>query len=173
MNVQEKEKVPKEDGAKETLKGTKEAQGLNFDDLKFIRITEPGSIQIIPRYLIEQVKDNDWIIDNFYKYGAAFITSPLSRFWLLSDSGNVIKGILWVIIDPLREMINCLILSVDKEYQNGQAIKQTVKFLRDFRDELKQEHGIELNDKIMTGTKRPKAFLRAGFKETEYVNLEI
>jgi ABC-type nitrate/sulfonate/bicarbonate transport system permease component len=94
---------------------------------------------LIPRYLFEQIKGRDWEVENIYKFGPLFVSNPLNRVWVLLKN-NTIKGVLWITIDPVVEIIAVNVLSVDREYQrlNGSLrsnpsgiFKRVIDFLHD------------------------------------------
>lgn len=148
----------------------------------------PNGLNYVPRYLFEQIKNRNWNVDKIYEYGSLFITNPLNRFWVLTDIGHTIKGILWITIDPIVEIIAVNVLSIDKEFQrlNGSLrnsssgiIEKVAEFLHKFQDELKIEakkkNGKELNLKreILWTTTRPRACIRAGAREHGRKIMEI
>jgi len=155
-----------------------------FDELQFIPITDPNIFGIIPniRYLFEQVRDRDWEVDDFYKWAPLVITSPLSRLWFLTDVANVIKGILWIVIDPFSNIITVSLLSVDKEYQmNGDGLRKSEseiltkikEHLHKFRAELKEQGGADLKEKILWTTTRPRIFEKMGAKRNKQIIMEL
>lgn len=139
---------------------------MEFSDLKFIKIDQPNLFGLIPRYLFEQIPSREWEVSKLYEWGKIFLANPLNLFWVLTDTENIIKGVLWVTIDPVLEMIAVNILSVDKEYQHprGEAIKQSIEHLKKYRNKLKKDSGLELKDKMLWTTTRPKAFKHIGAK---------
>ena len=139
---------------------------MKFDDLKFIRIQD---FNLIPRYLMEQVRGGDAKIDRILQFGSGIAKDPLTLLYVLADQQNKIKGFVWGEIDVFEELIHVNTLSLDKEYQdsNGTAILKTVEFLRGLTE------GSKLKKKITFSTNRPKAFERVGFKRMALVNMEI
>jgi len=145
----------------------------DIDDLKFVRITDPNLFALIPRQLFEQIRARDWEVDTLYRYGPLFVTNQFNLFWVMTDTTNVIKGVLWATIDPVVKAIAVNIVSVDREFQkiNGSLRKsqselllKVKEHLQVYREELKKKSGFELKDKILWGTTRPKAFERSGAK---------
>jgi len=121
-------------------------------------------------------------VERIYEFGPLFITNPLNRFWALLDEGNICKGILWITIDPIVEIIAVNILSVDREYQqlNGslrskpsEIIRKIADFLHKFQDELIENGGAELKREILWATTRPKTCERAGAKRHSRIIMEI
>lgn len=143
----------------------------SFDELTFEPILAPNGINWVPRYLFEQIKNREWDVEKIYEYGPLFITNPLNRFWLLTDSDHIAKGVLWITIDPICEIMAVNVLSIDKEYQrlNGSSlrskpsdvIKKTVEFLHKVQDELRAK-GVNIKREILWATSRPRTCERAG-----------
>lgn len=144
---------------------------MNFEDLKFVQIT--GSPEIvdmvfrrIPKELFEQVKDIEFNIDLLYKVPSRFISNVNTRFYVLTDDEDKIKGILWAYINLLTESIDVHILSIDKEFQFNNAIEKTLEFIKSWQ-------GKDEKLKIQIITSRPHAYEKAGFVKSERVLLEI
>lgn len=145
-----------------------------FSDLKFARLntpgTEPGIIDMlfrqIPRELFEQIKDIEFNIDLLYQVPSRFISGANTRFYILVDEDNKIKGVLWAFVNILTEAIDVHILSVYKEYQFSDALDETLKFVKSW-------FGENETLKIKCITTRPQAYERAGWKTTKRVGMEI
>lgn len=139
----------------------------DFNNLKFIRIT--GSPEIvdmvfrrIPRELFEQVKDVEFNIDLLYKVPSRFISNVNTRFYVLTDDEDVIKGILWAYINILTGKIQVNILSIDKEYQFSDALEKTLEFVKSWNEGLK----------IQIVTTEPHLYEKAGFAKSKQIIME-
>lgn len=147
---------------------------MKFEDLKFVQINSPGTslemidmiFRRIPKELFEQVKDIEFNIDLLYQAPSRFISNLSTRFYVLTDDEDVIKGILWAYINLLTESIDVHILSIDKEYQFGNAIEKTLKFIKNWQGENE-------NLKIQIMTSRPHAYEKAGFVKSKQILMEI
>lgn len=146
----------------------------DFNDLIFVQINSPGTspeiidmvFRRIPKELFEQVKDVEFNIDLLYQYPSKFISGLNTRFYVLTDDKDKIKGILWAYLNLLTESIDVHILSIDKEYQFGNAIEKTLEFVRSWQGENESV-------KIQIITSRPQAYERAGFVKSKRILLEI
>ncbi len=142
-----------------------------FEELKFVRIDRPDLFSLIPRHLFEQVKDHNFDIDRLYKLVGRFMCDPTTLIFILVDEQSKIKGILWATANLLIETVQVSVLSVDKQYQFGDAIKGTVEFIRSWRNKD--------NVKIEFITTRPKAYeekfekLDIKLKRSKRIILEI
>ena len=149
----------------------------DIDSLRFVRIFTPMHI---PKYLVEQVRDREYNVDDFYKYQEVncvsksvngFTLNPLNHLYVLVDENNNTKGFLWFTIDALSKHIFIHTFSVDKEYWfKG----KTVKKLADFVKDIQQKASLK---KIYWCTNFPKHSQRHGFKRSsgilmEYINEE-
>ncbi len=153
-----------------------EEQKKKFRELTFIRFTEPNAFRAIPRELFEQVKDYEFNLKRLLHFGSFVIQNPLTYLFVLTDVGQKIKGILWSRVDCIDELFEVYLLSVDPEYQDGDALNETLKFIRKVRDEERpklKKIGIELKDKIVWLTTRPGAFKKIGAKRAKRIILEI
>ena len=113
---------------------------MKFEDLQFVRLTQPEQFNLIPRELFEQVKkkDPDIIVDNLYKFGPQQLLSNLNFIYVMVDGKSKIKGILWAGVNDFTNNLEVSILSVDKEYQNNGACKISLEFLQ----EIQKKHDL-------------------------------
>ncbi|KKL55007.1 hypothetical protein LCGC14_2259740 [marine sediment metagenome] len=142
-----------------------------FSDLRFVRITGNSDIvdmmfRQIPHELFEQIKDIEFNIDLLYQIPAKFISGANNLFYVLVDDEDKIKGVLWCYLNILTEDIQIQILSIDKEYQFGNALNETEKFIRSLMGENE-------NLKIQIITTRPHAYQRNGWTKSKQVLMEI
>ena len=143
-----------------------------FDDLKFVRINNPGTdsgiidmvFRSIPRELFEQVKDIEINLDLLYQSPAMFISDLNTRFYVLVDSEEKIKGFLWAYMNVLLDAIQIQMFSLDKEYQFIDALKETLKFIESWMGEKKV--------KIQCLTSKPHPYQKLGGKISKLVLVE-
>ncbi len=143
----------------------------DFDKLKFVRITGTPEIidmvfRRIPKELFEQVKDVEFNIDLLYKAPSRFIGGANTRFYVLIDEADVIKGVLWAYVNILTEKIQVNIFSVEKEHQFSHALEKTLEFIRSWQ-------GKDETLKIEIITTEPSTYEKLGWKSSEQVILEI
>ena len=148
-----------------------------FKELQFVRVIDPNIFRLIPRYLFEQVKDYEFDIEKLINYGAAITANPLTYLFALADSENKIKGIFWARISYVDEIFEAYLLSVDPEYQDETALRTTLDFFwrlhKTEKPKLKKQ-GINLKDKILWQTTRPKPFEKiAGVEKSKRILMEI
>lgn len=144
----------------------------DFDKLKWIRVFTPMHI---PKYLVEQIKNRDYSVEDFYEYqernclinnGKEFTLNPLNYLYVLVDEENITKGFTWLSIEPFCKDLLIHIYSIDKEYWNkGKAMSKIAEFVKDFRKKAK------LN-KIYWITNYPKHSEHYGFKRSKSVLME-
>jgi N-acetylglutamate synthase-like GNAT family acetyltransferase len=144
-----------------------------IDDLKWIRIFTPSHI---PKYLVEQVRDRDFTVEDFYKYHEVNCTlpskdgsvklNPFSHLYVLANEDNEVKGMLWFCVDPLTKDIVIQTFSMDKDYwMKGIAVKKLSKHIKEIRKKG------NLN-KIYWVTNYPKHSERNGFTRCKSVLME-
>lgn len=144
----------------------------NFEDLRWVRIFTPDHI---PRYLVEQVRDRDYTVEDFYKYQELNCTrndedgmklNPFSHLYVLVNNENIVKGFLWFVVDPLTKDLVIQTYSVDKEYWlKGKAVSKLAKHIKDIRKKG------NLN-KIYWVTNYPGHAQRNGFKRSKSILFE-
>lgn len=143
---------------------------MNFDELKFVRLTQPEQFSLIPRTLFEQIKGRNFIIDRIYQFGPIALSNPFTHLYVLAEESTaIIKGFLWAEINPYTEGLSVITFSLDKEYQsaNGKAIKCAKELL----DKIAEEN--KLTGKMEMVTIRPKAYEKAGWRKSEKIMMEI
>jgi hypothetical protein len=143
-----------------------------IDELRWVRLFTPIHI---PKYLIEQVRDRDYDIDEFYRYQETACLrqtsegptlNPFSHLYALVDPDHVVKGFLWFVVDPLTKDLAVQTFSIDKEYWiKGKAVSKLSSHIKDIRRKGK------LN-KIYWVTNYPKHSERHGFKRSKGVLME-
>lgn len=142
------------------------------DELRWIRVFTPDHI---PTYLIEQIRDKDYTIEEFFEYHRinctiknekGFQLNPFSHLYVLANPENQVKGILWFSVDPMSKDILIQTYSIDKEYWNkGYAVKKLTEHIKKIKDKGK------LN-KIYWTTNYPKHSERYGFKRSKAILME-
>jgi len=143
-----------------------------IDELRWVRIFTPDHI---PKYLIEQVRDRDYSVDEFFRYHQinsmvqtedGIKLNPFSHLYVLANKNNEVKGMLWFSVDPLSKDILIQTFSVDKEYwYKGEAVKKLAEHIKEIREKAK------LN-KIYWITNYEKHSMRYGFKRSKSILME-
>lgn len=131
----------------------------NYYNLEFLRIYD---INLVPRYLFEQLEHREWDVDRVYKASTLINSNPCTMLWALMNDNHEIKGVLWCNLNYLTDVIDCYVLSIDKEYQGqGKYILKTVELLKPFKK------------KIKCITAMPEIFEKLGYKRTKYIYMEV
>jgi len=143
-----------------------------IDELRWVRLFNAVHI---PRYLVEQVRDRDYSVDEFFKYQELNCTiqskdgptlNPFSHLYALVDPENIVKGFLWFVIDPLSKDLIINTFSVDKEYWGkGKAVTRLSDHVKEILKKLKIKKAYWL-------TNYPKHSERHGFKRSKSVLME-
>jgi len=150
----------------------KDSKEVNFEELRFIRVFTPIHI---PKELIEQVRDREYSVEDWYKYQETICTrktdegmqlNPLSLLYVIADGGNKVVGMLWCEIDPLAKDLVVQTFSMDKKYWcRGRA----VGLLADKAKQIARECKLKT---IVWFTNYPKHSERYGFKRSKSVLME-
>lgn len=150
---------------------------MSENDLQFVRVIDPNIFRVIPRKLFEQIKGYEFDIGKLIRYGASIATHPLTYMFVLTDAANKIQGILWSRVDVVDEMFEVYLFSVERKYQNSGILAQVLKFMRELQEQqrpiLKKAFDINLKDKILLVTTKPKGYMKLGAVYSKRIILEI
>lgn len=135
----------------------------SFSELKPVKIYD---FRIIPRYLFEQVKGGNWNFENILGLNDAINATPFNFLFVFVDEENIIKGFLWGALNPVTLVFDAFIYSVDKKYQQGDALECIKGFLTNFMNDLGIKH-------TQFTTTRPKALEKAGFVRSKLTLMEF
>ena len=143
-----------------------------IDELRFVRAMSPD---IVPHYLIEQVRDRNYSVEDFFKYqqincmsqtADGFKINPFNHLYVLANPENIVKGVLWMVVDALSKDVVIQTYSIDKEYWNkGYAVKKIADHVKDIVMKAK------LN-KIYWVTNYPAHSRRYGFYPSKSILME-
>lgn len=143
-----------------------------IDELRWVRAFSPI---YIPKYLVEQIRDRQYSVDDFYKYheinclmesGKGPTLNPFHHLYVLVDEDNVVKGFLWFVIDALSKHVIINTFSMDKAYWGkGQAVKRLSDHVKEIINKLKLK-------KVFWLTRYPKHSERHGFKRAKDILME-
>jgi len=144
----------------------------SLDDLKWVRVFSPVHI---PKYLVEQIRDRDYTVEDFYKYqeinclikkSEGPTLNPFNHLYVLVDPENVVKGFLWFVIDSLSKDAIINTFSIDKEYWGlGKAMRKVEEHVKELLKKLKLK-------KVFWLTNYAKHSQRYGFKRSKSVLME-
>jgi len=143
-----------------------------IEELRWVRIF---TIEHLPNYLVEQVRHRTYSVEEFYKYQQLNLLmqgeegiklNPFNHVYILADTENLVKGFVWLTIDPLSKDIIIQTYSVDKDYWGrGQAVKKLIDHVMAIRNKAK------LN-KVFWLTPYPKHSMRYGFSPSKQILME-
>lgn len=144
----------------------------DIEKLRWVRVFTPVHI---PKYLVEQVRNRDYTVEDFYTYQEQSCIrmtkegptlNPLNHLYVLANDENLTKGFVWFVVDPLTKDLCVNTYSIDKEYWGkGKAVSKLATFIKDIR---KKGH---LN-KVYWITNYPKHSQRYGFRPSKSVLME-
>lgn len=144
----------------------------SIEELTWIRVFTPIHV---PDYLIEQIRDRDYSIEDFKKYqeNACIINTPkgptlnpLNHLHILVDKQSVPKGFVWFTINSLSKDIYINTFSIDKDYWfNGKAVEKLANFIK----QIKKKANL---NKVLWTTNYPKHSMRYGFKRSKAILME-
>lgn len=132
-------------------------------------------MNIIPRSLMEQLKDKDEFLDytdkdldRLYLLGQLVGQDRLTQLYAMVDEGKKIRGFLWLSIDPVTLNLWVTLLVIEKGYQN---YKRNIENVFQFSKKIKDTLGLK-KLKAMSGT--PKALQRiTGAKPSKLTVVEV
>lgn len=143
-----------------------------MDELRWVRVFTPLHI---PKDLVEQVRDRDFTVDDFYRYqeinclrdtDEGPTLNPLNHLYVLANADNITKGFLWFTIDALSKDLVIQTYSVDRDYwRSGGAMQKVAEHVKEIRKKAKLK-------KIYWITNYEKHSQRHGFKRSKSVLME-
>ena len=142
---------------------------IEFDpsDLKFVMIYD---FSLIPRHLLEQIKDNDnpnLNIDLLCKYGNQMFGGGFTFLEVLVDSDNIIRAFVWFTVSPVFNAIQVDMVSLEKKYQGtGKLSPIIINRMKDLMIKYKLS-------KIVFATKTPEIFEKHGVERSNSIIMEI
>jgi hypothetical protein len=134
--------------------------------LRFVRIDRPDLFQLIPKYLFEQTKDADFNVDLLYRSAGPMLSNPLLQLYAMVDDQSMVKGVFWAFVNMFEMSIQVYLLSVNKEYQDGNVCDHVKDFIKTW---IKRPGKM----KLVALTSRPKAYEKHGMKRTNRVLMEM
>ncbi len=93
---------------------------VDFEKLRFIRVFTPMHV---PKGLIEQVRDREYEVEDWYRYQEIICMrdtangkqlNPLSMLYVIADEDNKVVGMLWCEVDALGKTLIVQTFSMDK-----------------------------------------------------------
>jgi N-acetylglutamate synthase-like GNAT family acetyltransferase len=143
-----------------------------IDELRWVRLFSPIHI---PLYLVDQVRDRDYTVEDFMRYQEINCLvqkkegptlNPFNHLYALVDPENAVKGFLWFVIDSLSKDVVINTFSMDKAYWGkGAAVKRLSDHVKEIMKKLKLK-------KVYWLTNYPKHSERHGFKRSRSVLME-
>jgi len=164
--IQDNDSVDGKD--KKPEKNSKKNVSHSLADLTFVRLIDPIHI---PSYLVEQIKDRSYPVENFYDYQKICCLTQTDKGPILNPSNLLyavvheklrqVKGFAWLAIDFLNNALLINAFQMDKEYWNkGDAVtlldEKAKKIIKDLS-----------LDRIVWITKTPKFCEIKGFKKSK------
>ncbi len=144
----------------------------DIDKLEFVRIFTPVHI---PEYLVEQIRDREFTVEQFYEYQNIVcvrkgengpMLNPLNFLYVIVTEKKIAKGFMWAYADPLTKHFCVNNFSMDKEYWcKGKAVKLLIKKVSEILKECNMT-------KVYWITNFPKHSERYGFKRSKSVLME-
>ena len=143
-----------------------------FEDLRFIRVFTPDHI---PFDLIEQVRDRDFQVEDWFAYQRliclnqtqnGLMLNPLNMLYVIADKTNKVQGMLWAEVEPLSKSLVIQTFSMKKEYWNkGKAVLLLEKQAKKIKSDCNLK-------KIYWITNYPRHSKRYGFRQSKSVLME-
>lgn len=144
----------------------------DIETLRWVRLFTPIHI---PKYLVEQVAQRDYEVNDLYTYleinclrstQEGPTLNPLFHLWALVDPENHVKGFLWFTVDSLSKDIVIQVYSVDTNFWGCKgAVLKLAEHIKDIRKKA-------CLNKIYWITKFPKHSFKYGFKPSKSVLME-
>lgn len=121
---------------------------------------------MVPRGLLEQVKDREWQVDEWYKLQKQMIGNKENLILGLVDENLKVRGICWLTIDGFSKWIFINTLSMEPGVIKG---KKLIKILSRYIKDLGKTLGLK---RVIWAARRYKAIEKYGFEQSEYKLME-
>jgi len=155
---------------------------MKIDELKFVRLNQPGQFDLIPPKLLEQVKGNSLDdTERLREFGRMVIINPLAFIYVLVDPTSKIQGLLWFELSIMSATFHIRLLSLDKKYQDKKVkpgsdniMSRAVKFVAGLRPSIEKRYNFKTKPVILAESTRPRyceKYLKA--KRCKSVSIEI
>ena len=122
---------------------------------------------LIPRRLVEDDKERDFSVEEFYQVMPHYLSSPQTHVFLILSADREVIGYLWHDLNILGGEAFINTLSIDKRYRNG---GQVLKEIFDIFKGSFYKAGIK---KVKILSSRARRFEQMGFKRAPQVYLEL
>ena len=135
-----------------------------------LRYTPINDFSLLPRPLVEQIKPKLPDVDRFYNVLRAL--SSGRSFWItnylgvFADHEHVIKGFMWLTLNPITGVLHANMLSVDPAYQNKGILGEAKNIAQKLMKEVHAE-------KLTISTRAPNVFKRNGWKISAITLMEV
>ncbi len=135
-----------------------------------LRYTPINDFSLLPRPLVEQIKPKLPDVDRFYNVLRAL--SSGQSFWavnylgVFADHEHVIKGFMWLTLNPITYVLHINMLSVDNAYQNKGILGEAKNLAQKLMKEVHAE-------KLTISTRAPRVFAKYGLKPSSVVAMEL
>ncbi len=133
---------------------------------KQLNIIPVPDSRLIPRYLLEQVKDRRWAVDEWYELQKQLIGVESNIVLSLIDKEHQIVGFIWLTVEAFDKYIHINTISVDPKYQRKSKL---INFVSKYIREIARALNI---DTVIWTARRTKALEKYGFQESEYKLME-
>ena len=142
------------------------------EETRWVRLFSPIHI---PKYLVEQVREREYSVEDFFKFQEINCLiqkkdgptlNPFNHLYALVNEENIVVGFLWFVIDALTKDLIINTFSVDKDHwAHGKAVKKLSIHIKELMKKLKLK-------KAYWMTRYPKHSMRHGFKRSRSVLME-
>lgn len=127
------------------------------------KIVQIRDILLVPKYLLEQVKDVNWTPEEIYGMWPSLVDDPTNLLFVVVDGEHQIKGVIWANVSLIGRFLFVNVVSLDRSLQGKGIFKNLIMpYLRELRDKLK------LNQ-LLGISSRPKALEKCGCKVVKQV----
>jgi len=136
---------------------------MDIDQLQFKPLKIP---RLIPKELIENVKDRSFTVEQFLMYQECQVNNPHNFLFAVTDENLKIRGYLWAESNLLDGALFVNTFSIDKEYwSKGHSIDKAIEFVDALSKQLQ-------SPKVFWISTNEKFFKKKGFSRSKNVLME-
>jgi hypothetical protein len=142
-----------------------------LSELSFVRIYD---FNLIPKSIFKELSRRDFLsyddkdLERLYLYGQLVAQDKLTQVYAMVDDDKVIRGVLWLSIDPIILWLYVVLCVVDKKFQN---YKKNITRIVGFSRKIQKDLGLK---GVRALTPTPGAYIKMfGAKKSKLTVVEV
>ncbi len=142
-----------------------------MSELTFVRIYD---FNLIPKSIFKELSKRDFLnyddkdLERLYLFGQLVAQDKLTQVYAMIDEDKIIRGVLWVSIDPIILWLYVVLCVIDKSFQN---YKKNITKVFEFCRKIQKDIGLK---GVRALTPTPGAYIKMfGAKRSKLTMVEV